>query len=200
VGCSGCLAKKFGLPIAPFECVSVPEELIIPDLGTELEELGSGLSFASRRIDLVQELTISHLNDVPVSVQQDVLIFDWWVRNSDRSLTMHGGNPNLLWDQRNSSLVVIDHNLAFDDEFDEAAFLKSHVFSGQIDPVFFDLVKRTEYVDRMGRALAMFERACDTVPDGWCWIDDDIPVRFDRNKIKIMLGRFTNDDFWRVVR
>jgi len=197
---AGCLAKEFGLPIAPFECVSIPEELIVPELGTELEVLGSGLSFGSRRVDLVQELTISHLNDVPASVQQDVLIFDWWVRNSDRSLTIHGGNPNLLWDQRNSSLVVIDHNLAFDEEFNEAEFLKLHIFSGQIEAVFFDLVKRAEYEERMGRALATFERACDTVPEGWYWIDDDIPVRFDRSMIRIMLERFTNDDFWRVVK
>ena len=63
------------------------------------------------------ELTASTVMEVPVNLQQDVLAFDWWIRNSYRYLTEKGGNPNLFWQPDSHGLVVIDHNLAFDAEF-----------------------------------------------------------------------------------
>ena len=196
---AGVLAKEFDLPIAPFSCVDVPSELIIPELGTELEELGAGVAFGSQQVDVVQELSISHLDDVPVSVQQDVLVFDWWVKNGDRTLTPHGGNPNLLWDQINKSLVVIDHNMAFDKSFEKQAFIDGHVFSGQIDSVFLDIVKRAEYEKKIAHAMKAFQRACDTAPDEWYWIDFDEPVKFDREEIATMLNRFRTGNFWNLT-
>ena len=195
---AGMLAREFGLPIATFNCVDVPCELIIPELDVELEELGAGLAFGSQRVDMVQELSISHLDDVPVSVQQDVLVFDWWVQNGDRILTVHGGNPNLLWDQNNRALVVIDHNLAFDETFEKNEIVKGHVFADQLDNVFFDLVKRSEYEARMRNAMKIFDHACDSAPENWYWIDIDEPVKFDREEISSMLNRFETDAFWEL--
>jgi hypothetical protein len=93
---AGTLALELGLPVAPFEIVEVPEELIESGAGLDLSELGSGPAFGSQRRE-VMELTASAIPEVPEPMQQDVLAFDWWIRNGDRYLTERGGNPNLFW-------------------------------------------------------------------------------------------------------
>lgn len=111
------LAEHFGLPLPPYSIATVPEELIEADLTGWLHDLGVGEVFASQRINAV-ELTEVHRELVPAAVRRDVIAFDWWVRNGDRNLTVAGGNPNLLWNpEGEGSLVVIDHNLAFDPDF-----------------------------------------------------------------------------------
>ena len=110
---AGCLGKELGLPIAPFEIVYVPEELLELDVGFDLGELGAGPAFGSCE-QRVMELTISVVDEVPDSLQQDVLIFDRWIRNGDRTLTEKGGNPNLFWQPNTRKLIMIDHNQAFD--------------------------------------------------------------------------------------
>ena len=95
---AGSLGLALGLPLAPFEIVEVPEELIEFGTGLDLDlsELGHGPAFGSRRRE-VMELTASAVPEVPEPLQQDVLAFDWWIRNGDRLLTERGGNPNLFW-------------------------------------------------------------------------------------------------------
>ena len=104
---AGRLAQAFGLPIAHFERVEVPQALIQTALRPDLWELGSGSAFGSRRHDFAQELTVSHLDLIDHAVQQDILVFDWWVHNQDRTLTEKGGNPNLLWDQGGGHVVNV---------------------------------------------------------------------------------------------
>lgn len=67
------------------------------------------------------ELTISTVREVPDGIQQDVLVFDWWIHNGDRLLTERGSNPNLFWNPASRELIVIDHNQAFDPDFDAAS-------------------------------------------------------------------------------
>jgi hypothetical protein len=44
----------------------------------------------------VSELTTAQLEKIPDAIQLDILAFDWWVHNADRTLTENGGNPNLF--------------------------------------------------------------------------------------------------------
>jgi hypothetical protein len=90
----GHLAQALGLPIAPFAIAHVPSELMAADFSGWMGELGEGAAFASRKV-LGQELAMAQVADIDVALRRDVLVFDWWVRNADRSLTMHGGNVNL---------------------------------------------------------------------------------------------------------
>lgn len=193
----GHLALAFGLPVAEFEVVEVPAVLIDPLLFPEANELGAGLAFGSRVFPHVQEVTISHLDLVDPATQRDLLMFDWWIRNQDRLLTDQGGNPNLLWDQQSASLVVIDHNLAFDPEFDAATFREMHVFARHWRSVFDDLVARASYKERMEQAMEGFDQVCDNLPFEWWSVDDGVPVDFDRQAAKAMLERYTQDIFWR---
>lgn len=196
---AGKLALAFGLPIAHFEQVIVPQALIQTALRRDLSDLGAGPAFGSRRHDFAQELTVSHLDLVDPVVQQDVLVFDWWVHNQDRTLTEKGGNPNLLWSQEHSQLVVIDHNQAFDPDFNEASFLGQHVFAAQASRVFKDLANRAYYAARLEAALEMFDAACDEVPDEWWSVDHGVPADFDRTAVRRLLERFDEDSFWSGV-
>lgn len=121
---AGQLGRRLGLPIAPFEIVEIPEQLLAVAMRDDLNELGVGRAFGSRKMPVV-ELSVSLIDQVPEDIQRDVLAFDWWVRNADRSLGETGGNPNLFWDTGNEALVVLDHNQAFDPGFSALDFVES---------------------------------------------------------------------------
>lgn len=194
----GRLARAFGLPIADFAIVQIPEEFSAPRLIPEFNELGVGPAFGSMALRHVQEISLAHLQDVDVQTQQDVLVFDWWVRNEDRTLTGHGGNPNLLWDQDRKSLVVIDHNQAFDRAFNIQHFLELHVFSEVSQAVFSDFHLRAEYQSRLKAAFVAYGNACSDVPAEWWSNAEGVPVDFDRDAARALLEKCTSEDFWRT--
>lgn len=193
---AGCLAKGFGLPIADFAQVDVPPELIEALNLPELNDLGSGVAFGSRAISPAQEFTISHIHSVPLELQQDIFTFDWWVHNDDRNLTDKGGNPNLLWNPITEQLVVIDHNLAFAEDFDPNKFIKLHVFSN----TYRDWLNEQNYKNRFDASLAIWDDACSLVPEDWRYLDEDHtnPVSFDFKNVLDLLKRYKQSDFWRV--
>lgn len=195
---AGNLGLALGLPIAPFKIVEIPEELIISGSPLKLSDLGSGYAFGSKLETDVIELTISSISDIPAAKQQDVLIFDWWVKNQDRMFTQKGGNPNLLWQPESKELVVIDHNQAFDPDFDKDIFSELHVFSKQWNSIFGDLLKPQQYNERFEAALTDWDRICDAIPEEWFYIDPEmtIPVDFDLDATYQLLEQHVTDDFW----
>ena len=197
---AGCFAKGFGLPIAPFAIVDVPQLLI--DLGSrdDLMELGPGLAFGSQRMQLT-ELTVANIIEVPEASQIDVLVFDWWVRNGDRNLSSHGGNPNLFWDMVCDTLVVLDHNQAFDQAFSPESFTELHCFSAFCRKIRQDWVVQGSLEARLRALVADFDAICDTVPHEWWFVDDEqtIEVDFDRDEIKQMLVACTGPAFWNFL-
>ena len=195
----GRLARAFGLPVADFEIVEIPAELIKWCGRDDAHELGAGLAFGSRALPHVQEFSISHISHVDVQTRKDVALFDWWVHNADRTLSEKGGNPNLLWDQVSSRLAVIDHNQAFDPDFDAQLFAQSHVFYSNLLDVFDDLVERETYRDRLAAAFAEFDPACDNVPPEWWLVDNGVPTSFNRDAACAILSRHLTNDFWRIT-
>jgi hypothetical protein len=193
------LARSFGLPVADFEIVEVPQELIKWCGRDDANELGAGLAFGSKALRHVQEFAMSHMNQVDVQLRKDVVAFDWWVHNADRTLTEKGGNPNLLWDQQHSKLAVIDHNQAFETDFDPLRFVDLHVFHTDFISISGDLVEREVYCNRLAAAFAEFETACDNVPQAWWSVDNGVPTSFNRDAVRELLKRFINKDFWRIA-
>lgn len=114
------LGVAAGLPIPPFALLDVPKELV-EAFGAEAAELGAGIAFGSLLQGAVQELPAGRVARIGVELRRRLLAFDWWVENADRTLSERGGNPNLLWSEAGGGLWVIDHNLAFDAQFDEQA-------------------------------------------------------------------------------
>lgn len=192
---AGHLGQAFGLPIPPFFLADVPAELI-RECPPELRPLGSGPAFASRKFEGCQWLELAAAPRVGNALQRDVLVFDWWLHNGDRTL----GNPNLLWDANNGKLVVIDHNQAFDSEFSIADFWTHHLFSAQREAVFSDLAEQARYSERLTAALSVWAEACDNVPHEWRWENDeqDLPTTFDPAAAKALAERCSTPDFWRM--
>lgn len=180
------LAQQLGLPIPAYSLLLVSPELVSA-LGPEVSALGHGAVFGSLQQSGVQEFAVTQLKRVDAGQRRMLLAFDWWVENADRSLSPHGGNPNLLWNAAGSKLLVIDHNLAFDADFDEAAFFATHVFRQDADTVFGDLVCRAETSALLDAALLCFDTAVQGMPPEWLWLDGverTLPVQVDFEAIK----------------
>lgn len=193
---AGCLAKGFGLPIAEFSRVYVPPKLTSALNMPVLDDLGTGIVFGSRSIGPAQEFTVSHVGSVPITLQRDIFTFDWWVHNDDRNLTDKGGNPNLLWNPISGTLAVIDHNLAFAEDFSPEKFIELHVFSN----TYRDWLSEQDYNNRFETALAIWDDACSLIPDDWLYQDAEhtLPVKFDFKSVLNFLNRYKQSDFWRV--
>ena len=131
---------------------------------------------------------MTQLKRVPSDQRRLLLAFDWWVENGDRSLSQHGGNPNLLWRASERRLLVIDHNLAFSAgvDFDEDQFFLTHVFRDDADSAFDDWINRIELSARLRAAFACFDTAVAAIPESWQWVDAEctIPVQVDWNAVR----------------
>lgn len=191
---TGRLAKAFGLPVAEQRIVEIPDALHFA-LPAHWQGIGAGLAFGSRAVSGVVELNWSLKHRVPVDLQQRLLVFDWWVRNADRTLTELGGNPNLLWDTAADNLVVIDHNLAFDDDFISDDFLATHVFSDQWSNISGDFINRKYWQDCCIEAKLSLEEALDTMPDEWWYLDEGLEHAFTQQRIMDVLDGAVSPHF-----
>lgn len=194
---SAMLANELGLPIAPYCKVYISPEL--SNFGS-FTGLGSGLAFGSRKLQ-VSELTMSDLNLIPNKTKMDVLAFDWWIKNWDRTLSKFGGNPNLFWQPEDKKLVVIDHNQAFDRSFSNSDFMDYHIFRGLLKELFEDIVCRAEYSERFEQALHSWNTNCTEIPPEWFFSDIEMTVQADvtLNELKAVLDRVYQPDFWNLV-
>lgn len=191
----GHLGQAFGLPIPPFCIAEVPAALI-RECSPELRPLGSGPAFASSNAEGCQWLELATTPRINVALQRDILVFDWWLHNGDRTR----GNPNLLWHSGKTELVVIDHNQAFDSHFSGNDFWENHLFAAQRNAVFADLAEQARYAERLSAALSVWAEACDNVPPEWHWENDeqDIPAAFDPVAARALVVRCSTPDFWRT--
>jgi hypothetical protein len=191
----GHAARAMGLTIPPF-CLVQIDEALLAELPREDRKLGSLPAFASQKHRHVVWLEPAMVGQVPAEVQRDVLVFDWWVQNTDRLVK----NSNLLWDADTESLVVIDHNLALLPGFNPAEFLQHHIFASQWDAVVGDLVVRDRYMERLAVALVAAEEARRTAPEAWLWENSefDMPCPFDVDQAMQTLSRCATLDLWRT--
>ena len=196
---AGHLAKAFGLPIAHF-CLIQIDYMFSMYLPVELKDIGAGAAFASQHVSGTKEPNEVELNRVPESLKRDLLMFDYWVQNADRTF----GNSNLLWLATEQRLVVIDHNLAFDEEFSAQGFFgrtcdgMAHVFADMHEQIFSDLVEVELYKQKMETCLPVFEQAIASVPREWNFTDADEreDVEIDYGSKRRVLERFNDDEFW----
>lgn len=198
---SGFLAKAFGVPIASFTLLELDETLYMY-LPSEYKGLGYGPVFASCHAKGSRELVESLIPKVPGEVKKDLLVFDFWIQNCDRTV----GNPNLLWMPETESLVVIDHNLAFNCSFDEREFFGNgpggeragHIFSSEKKNIFSDLAMISHYIDKIERSLAKFDDAVEKIPEEWGFDDlkCEYPATIDLAGKKKILERYAEDGFW----
>ncbi|MEE2651790.1 MAG: HipA family kinase [Pseudomonadota bacterium] len=195
---AGSLAVAVGLPVPQFEVAVVPPEIVDSDLDEELSDLGSGPVFASLAVQQPIEITESYKASVPTELRQMVLVFDWWVRNEDRTLQNDIRNPNLLIASGSGALVVFDHNCAFDATFNEEAFFENHVFAEDAKTIFSDMMTRAHYQSLFAAALSRWPVFLDSLPEPWLYADKEmsVPLAVDLDGIFSELEERLQDRYW----
>lgn len=169
----GNLALSYGIPVAGFDLVEIPELLAKQTLAKDKHDFEPGIAFASRRIPFGEDLGESHIRHIPDEVKIAVICFDWWSSNSDRCLTKIGGSPNLIWDPIMQSIAAIDHDRAIDPEFDTSEFLGEHVFRG---------VRPFIESEQLKKLRKRYESSIKHLPKFWSqlpkeWLSDEAGAR-----------------------
>ena len=190
---AGQIGKRLGLPIPDFNLAAIPENLIKGSARDDILELGHEVGFASRMVENVDELNYLHVGQVEPAMRAKILLFDWWTANGDRTLSEHGGNPNLLWVHRDHKVHVIDHNLAFD-ETALTEFWSQHIFAA--DRGLWTTQFREQIRPSMQDALRNLDEWWQQMPEGWTEIESGITLE----RVKTLLWRFQNQPaiFWGV--
>jgi len=192
---AGRLAIEFGLPLPLIAQPQVDEALADALRAAGDPDLAAGLAFGSQRVEHVLGFEPALLDRCPPDIRRNVVAFDWWVRNADRTLGELSGNPNLLWVAGEGRPVVIDHNLAFDAEFDAATFVQTHVFRADFLALRDDLVMRAEFEERFAALLPLLGPIWAEVPHNWIASEDGQP-RITLHEVEQLLGRVQDADFW----
>lgn len=196
----GHLAIAFGLPVPPCGLV-IEMPRLIRQQGELCNEPDDTVGFASRYQPTAVTLTKQASLSVSPGLKTDILVFDAWVKNGDRTLSELGGNVNLLQDLINpQQLWVFDHNLALNPAQDLARLAAHHVFCGDNAGLTLnDIVTKAEYEARMERCMALLPRIIATTPASW--IEEANAGRRDGKEvigevISPILGRYNDPDFW----
>ncbi|MCB6184259.1 hypothetical protein LIN78_11960 [Leeia sp. TBRC 13508] len=189
------IGTAFGLPIPPFKVVEI-SELLWEELPHDKKVIGYGPAFGSRGAPLPRWFGTNDISKVGQQTRVDILVFDWWIKNADRS----DQNPNLLWSESSDELVVIDHNSAFDEEFSAPDFVATHVFRDEWPLLRGDLVTMEHYREKCAAALDVLDQACNNLPPEWAWdnLEQDIACSFSIDACRNTLERAIGNEFWRM--
>ena len=192
------LALELKLPIAPFAQVWLDEGYAKFLQSEGNRHLVAGLAFGSRVALHAREFEPALISKCSPSFRRDLVAFDWWVHNADRTLGDYSGNPNLLWDTDQALPVVIDHNMAFDRNFEAGKFMETHVFQADLALLKADLVMRAEYEQRFAGLLPLLTDIWAELPQNWL-ITEDGDVRFLQSEFSSVLERLNQAYFWDAV-
>lgn len=211
------------LPSAPlgvprFAMAEVPEALVEGSARSDIADLGAGKVFASFEIGEGQELSWAAAQGWPEETMALLLLLDLWLQNEDRSLSEHGGNPNLLVTQipdlpagdpegalwvdqpRREMLWAYDFNLAFDEDFNRERFFGAHVFGQMLREWPEGFRERME--PRLKEALGQVREIFSELPPEWLYVDgdDSLPVQLDVERVVSVLSLPFDEPelFWKV--
>ncbi|MCK5133779.1 MAG: hypothetical protein KAR40_16720 [Candidatus Sabulitectum sp.] len=158
------LGKQFGLAIPLFRIAYVDSQLLkFNEKRTEVTScIGEGLCFASRMVKHPSIVRKEEIENINIETRCRILLFDWWIKNMDRSDT----NTNLLW-TTDGSIKVIDHNLAFDKDFEEEEFFTRHLFRKDRAMPEVGLNFPQKMSELAENVLSQFEAVWDQIPEEW---------------------------------
>lgn len=186
------LAERFGLPIPPHRIAYVAFQLVKYDRDMA-SVLGFGELFASEFIDGIGEVTLDIVQRKGMELAAQLYLFDYWIRNGDRSLREGGGNPNLFYRASDESFWVLDHNLAFEENFNFVEFSESHLGQASWHKDF-RLIGRGLWEPLMEQCYQSLDEIFAELPEEWD-VGDGI-----KNYIRLTLARYTDDNFWEQIQ
>ncbi|MCC5827568.1 HipA family kinase [Alkalimonas sp.] len=189
------LGQKLKLTIPDYCCAYLPPDILKYDPQAR-RVLGDGdtVVFGSRLISGLLEVTHSNVLKLPVKFARDLFLFDYWIKNEDRTMTEHSGNPNLFYRAGSDNYVVLDHNLAFDEDYHFSR--NAHLHPGY--KVWFnsqqDVLWQDHYSAKLTIALQGFEQYASSLPATWL---DEEPDYLQQ--IRRTLSQYNDDEFWEVL-
>ncbi|MEZ5480327.1 MAG: HipA family kinase [Thiolinea sp.] len=161
------LAAVFGLTVPPMALLEIPKSLLDVSDSEVQHDLGLGFAVGSQQILAVDELRVEDISFIPLDIQQAIAVFDLWLQNEDRTLSVLGGNPNLLYQQSSQRVYAIDYNLILPDYFDLKLFHATHVFREALKPEILPDTNRQVFAKRMRQALLAWPQFVQRLPDSW---------------------------------
>jgi hypothetical protein len=183
------------LPVAGVAQVRIPRELI--EGNAELEfALGHGIAFGSRLVGAAERLALAFVREDSDGTLSRILLFDRWIRNSDRALTVMGGNPNLLWQHNPGRIVIFDHDNAFEETFEHDNFWKLHALRAHRGAWQPD--QRKDMSQWLAVGADSLSRLWDELPEEWLTDSYGDPrCTLDKNELHGLLKHpQTEADFW----
>jgi hypothetical protein len=121
---AGRIGRELDLPIPEIEMLTLAPSQAQYVAIDNADNLAACPAFGSCFVESTIAFSPALNTRVSEARRAEILLFDWWVRNGDRT----DGNPNLLWDAAAHALWVIDHNLAFDVAEEPDDFWRHHIF------------------------------------------------------------------------
>lgn len=191
------LGQKFGLPVPNHQLLVMPEGFLEGD-GQLLMDLGYGTLFGSEFHPHLEEFNREIAKEIDEQLLRDLFIFDYWMKNEDRTFTPHGGNPNLFYRHADKSAYVVDHNLAFDPTFDLHSFQKLHLGSNAWYRQELAEASIPYYKEKMDCAIELFEGCCNNLPADWI-ISLPLESMWLETRLDI-LTRYRSDNFWDSIK
>jgi len=192
---SASLGKEFGLPIPDFKLVYIDSSLLEYD--DELRNsIGAGIAFASKHVGDLQEITYADLLSSDDELLKNIFMFDYWIKNDDRNLSEIAGNPNLFLSQVTKNIIVLDHNLSFDENFDLNSFKDIHV-GAQSFKKSADMLLQDEFKPKFEHAISKLDEVIAQLPEDW----KENFVNYDDflGEIRVTLSSFRQANFWEVL-
>lgn len=142
---------------------------------------------------------MADIAQVPTDLKREIAVFDWWVFNGDRTFSENGGNPNILWSTPNTTLHVIDHNLAFDQSVTLSSLERDHIFRAALTEVVETMKVRQAFAERLHECLADWDDIWLQMPERWNFADDFLTVEtgFAKGEAERLLRRCDSDKMWK---
>lgn len=189
------LAEKMALPCPPSCSVEITTMTHKYSREEWRMDLPLGIAFASIFIEKAKIAKTTQSKILSEQHQKSLYMFDRWILNSDRTASSVGtGNINLLFDETNQQILVIDHNLAFDEQAD----FEQHLFSPQNRHWRLNWQDKQQFTEKAIDILSNFDDIYQQIPDDWFPFDED---NFQKmvgqiKKIKQLLMRITHEHYW----
>lgn len=194
----GNLAIALNLPVPECKLVCLSKDLVDKSLIEDNEGLWAGVGFGSLHME-GDEIKYNDIEKIDVELKRKILFFDWLVLNDDRIFGSNGGNPNLLYNPVDNTIIVIDHNNAFSSNFNCDRFWDEHIFGSAKD--LWDADFKSAMTENTKLALSKINCLFDNLPDDWHRLDEiEGKTTLDEiiSTVRNTLNRFqkTPDIFW----
>ena len=160
------IALEWNLPIPTCKFVKVSDELLKFNSRDDIYELNSNLLWGVEEIPHAIDYEDFFRKDVNEDLCRKIILFDWFIKNEDRKI----GNANLLWQVASKKLFVIDHNNAFDVDFDKCSFWERHVFRDE-NRIVLTADYSKQFIELMQNAYDNLDKYFDLLP--FEWINDN---------------------------